>query len=504
MPKLTTILTVCAALSCGTGFSQPLLTGLAPQRASRQQLLNYYSGADREQKADLKAELYNIISDHTRIGYSGLWAAYEKVDYVEGDKNSSGQYRVFDYYSDNVRYFLGNGNAVSSMNKEHVAPQSWWGGGTSINVGNDLIQVIPSDASANNAKSNFALGVATSSVKVVNNRVTVGKDKNGYSVFEPCDEYKGDFARIYLYVAVCYPDVNWESSVSGTEVAFRKEAYPTLKSNFQKLLLQWNRQDPVCDWEITRNERAYGVQGNRNPFVDYPQLAEYIWGDSIDYAWNLQTAVPNTLVIDPVDPVDPIDPVDPVDPVDPIDPIDPGTTVIALNEDFSSITTGNNTNSSGSSIAWSGNDNVPTVNAAYQAGGAVKLGTGSKTGSMTTAAIAAEAGDKITVEIDVKGWTSVEGDLTVTLTGAPSQQVSYTATMNSPFETVSVTFDNIPQANPQLTITTTQKRCFIDALRIYRHVPAEEPEELLPGDLDGDQQITVEDIKLLLRHYLGL
>lgn len=45
------------------------------------------------------------------------------------------------------------------------------------------------------------------------------------------------------------------------------------------MLLQWHCQDPVSPKETTRNEKVYSIQGNRNPFIDYPQLAEYIWGD---------------------------------------------------------------------------------------------------------------------------------------------------------------------------------------------------------------------------------
>ena len=48
-----------------------------------------------------------------------------------------------------------------------------------------------------------------------------------------------------------------------------------------KLLLQWSRQDPVSEKERTRNEKVYAIQGNRNPFIDYPELVEYIWGDSV-------------------------------------------------------------------------------------------------------------------------------------------------------------------------------------------------------------------------------
>ena len=199
----------------------------------------YYQSIDGKKKEALKSALHDVIAPHTKIKYNDLWSAYEKVDYVVGKKNSAGHYQVFDYYSDEIFYFAGNGNAVSGMNKEHVAPQSWWGGGTGINVGCDLFQVIPSQATANSAKSNYCLGVVSGAVSYPksnqsNTRMRTGHNANGKMVFEPCDEYKGDFARIYFYVAVCYPDVAWENSISGTEVAFTKQDYPTLKASFQE------------------------------------------------------------------------------------------------------------------------------------------------------------------------------------------------------------------------------------------------------------------------------
>ena len=245
----------------------------------------YYDAADGKKKAALKAAMYAIISPHTKLGYDNLWAAYEKVDYLPAT-NSQGRHQVMDYYSDEVYYFTGNGSAVSGMNKEHVAPQSWWGKGTSIAVGNDLFQVIPSDERANNAKGNYPLGEVTGTVSYSNPRMKTGRDANGDLVFEPCNEYKGDFARIFFYVATCYPDVNWQNR-SDVNVSFRKEDYPTLKEDILPMLLRWSKNDPVCEWEITRNERAYGEQGNRNPFIDFPNLAEYIWGDSIDYAFSI-------------------------------------------------------------------------------------------------------------------------------------------------------------------------------------------------------------------------
>ncbi len=250
----------------------------------------YYSAANGKKKAALKAAMYSIISNHTELGYNNLWKSYEKVDYLPAT-NSQGRHQVMDYYSDEVHYFVGNGSAVSGMNKEHVAPQSWWIGGTGVAVGNDLIQVIPSESKANSKKSNYPLGVVTGSVSypssgTFNTRMKTGQDKNGKLVFEPCDEYKGDFARIYFYVATCYPNVDWQNR-SDVNVSFRKEDYPTIKEDILPMLLEWSRNDPVCEWEITRNDRAYKEQQNRNPFVDFPYLAEYIWGDSINFAFNV-------------------------------------------------------------------------------------------------------------------------------------------------------------------------------------------------------------------------
>ena len=267
-----------------------LLSFLLPFLASAGIPEGYYDAANGKKKAELKAALYNVISNHKELGYGNLWTYYEKVDYLPAT-NSQGKHQVMDYYSDQVYYFAGNGTAVNGMNKEHVAPQSWWTGGTSVAVGNDLIQVIPSDSKANNAKANYPLGVVTGAVSypssgTSNTRMKTGKDASGKMVFEPCDEYKGDFARIYFYVATCYPDVNWQNRTD-VNVSFRQEDYPTIKADILPMLLEWSKNDPVCEWEITRNERVYGEQLNRNPFVDFPNLAEYIWGDSVDFEFNV-------------------------------------------------------------------------------------------------------------------------------------------------------------------------------------------------------------------------
>ncbi|MBP3829769.1 MAG: endonuclease [Bacteroidaceae bacterium] len=277
--------------------------------ALAQDINSYYRKANGKTCVELKAALKTIIANHTKLGYGNLWAAYEQVDYIEGDTNADGHYRVFDYYSDKTFYFNGDSSSVSGMNKEHVVPKSWWGGSTSIPVGNDLIQVIPSEAKANIAKQNYPLGVVVGTPSFPNSnsdpntRVKTGQDANGDMVFEPCDENKGDFARIYFYVATCYPDVAWEERTDAI-VSFVQEDYPTFKSqDFVDMLLQWHRQDPVDEWEQTRINRVYEVQKNRNPFVDFPELAEYIWGDKMSEVFTIDVSggddeEPSTLIFD--------------------------------------------------------------------------------------------------------------------------------------------------------------------------------------------------------------
>ena len=438
---------------------------LSALTASAQVSKDYYEAIDQLSGANLKRVLGTIINRKEKDleSYKKLFVSYEKVDYIEGKKNSAGQYQVFDYYSNEVHYFTGTGDAPSGMNKEHTVPQSWWTGDTGCY--NDIFQVLPSDSKANSSKGNYPLGIVTGSVSYSNPRMKTGKGSDGKMVFEPADEYKGDFARIYFYVATAYPDAQWQNR-SDVNVAMKKEAYPTLKAEFQSLLLKWNEQDPVSEWEMTRQERAYNVQKNRNPFIDYPDLANYIWGSKKNTPFDLATA--ELHVITPSDPVDPVEPDDPVDPVDPVIVGDFTKGALLFQETFAACSEGNSTNSSAASKTWNGNSQITSVAAGYQAGGAVKLGTSSKSGGITTCSIN-YAGGPMIVEIDVKGWSSIEGQLVVNV-GSQSQTVAYTHTMSDGFETLTLIFNNVP-ANPSIDVQTTVKRCYIDDLRAYVGVP---------------------------------
>ena len=245
----------------------------------------YYTQVDGVQGgAALKTALYELIKNHKKISYGSgegrTWGAFYTTDAVV----DNGQRRVLDMYSNEKRYFESKGTTVDGMNIEHSVAKSWWGG-TKNNAYCDIHHLNPSDQNANIRKSNFPLGELTS-VSWENGVTFVGKaniDGSSMNAYEPCDEYKGDFARVFMYMFTCYQDLTWEY----TWMNYEKSTYPTLKPWAVEMLLKWHKQDPVSEKEVNRNNAVYAVQGNRNPYIDYPQLADYVWGDSINYVFHL-------------------------------------------------------------------------------------------------------------------------------------------------------------------------------------------------------------------------
>lgn len=139
-------------------------------------------------------------------------------------------------------------------------------------------------------------------------------------------------------------------------------------------------------------------------------------------------------------------------------------------EDFASITTGNSTNTAGSSSPWSGNTNFTSVSDAYQAGGAVRLGASANSGFITSRVINLSSNSgSFTVTYKVKGWTTSEGNIRVTV-GSVSQTNSYVAVMADAFETKTLNFTN-GTTNSMVKFETTSKRAFIDDVVVNSSAP---------------------------------
>ena len=290
--------------------------------ANDAELSTYYKAAHNKKAADLKTALYGIIHSHTNIGYDGLLTAYKT-----SDRRSDGYLR--DWYSNVTDYVIGGSAENASYkkegdgyNREHTVPQSWFGSGE---MKSDLVQVVPTDGYVNNRRGNFPFGENQGETYSSANKYSkVGTSTvSGFSgqCFEPNDEIKGDIARIYFYVLACYENLHPSWTGGTASQVFDGKKYPGLKDWAMNMFLRWARQDPVDDVERARNEVVYQIQKNRNPFVDYPSLCEYVWGDSTTYAFDVTAPHGQDSILIPDDQEDPNNP-DPEDPDDP-DPEDP-------------------------------------------------------------------------------------------------------------------------------------------------------------------------------------
>ncbi len=143
----------------------------------------------------------------------------------------------------------------------------------------------------------------------------------------------------------------------------------------------------------------------------------------------------------------------------------PTEPVVVFLEDFAEITTGNSTDTkSGSNTAWNGNENFPSFENVYMAGGAIRIGKSKGFGSIISRKLNLSSPFKVTVK--VKGWTTVEGKLVITV-GTQTQEIVYTQTVSDDFGEYSVDF-NAETDNSAVKIATSAKRAFIDEVKITK------------------------------------
>ncbi len=245
----------------------------------------YYNAAQNKTGQALLTALYNIIKSHTKLSYGDVLSFMQTKDLDENN-------HIIDMYSTAVYGPDDNGSSASNVgegwNREHSLPKSWFGGSSSHPGYTDLFHLYPTDIRVNGQRSSFPFGVCANGTRLSNGGI-VAKGKlgastySGYSgtVFEPDDEYKGDFARSYFYMATCYNDeiAKWtQGNLGGT-------SYPVFSTWTLQMLLEWHRLDPVSQKEITRNNNIHDKQGNRNPYIDYPELVEYVWGNMVGTNW---------------------------------------------------------------------------------------------------------------------------------------------------------------------------------------------------------------------------
>lgn len=277
----------------------------------------YYQGADGKMGAELKTALFQIISPHEVQSYTpGVWEAINSYDIRPDGK-------IWDIYS-GISNFTPKKDQDKGAdideegvvyNREHALPKSWFNEGstaTDYPMYTDLHHLFPTDRAVNFMRSNYPYG------EVDKSKTPTKQSEGGFSkfgicdpsigytvvngkprVFEPNDEYKGDLARVYFYMATCYEayktgggkdrsPMDWDH---GEKTMLDGTVFPFFKPWALAMLLRWAQQDPISEKEINRNEAIYGIQKNRNPFVDYPGLEQYIWGMSADVAFSYDNYV---------------------------------------------------------------------------------------------------------------------------------------------------------------------------------------------------------------------
>lgn len=222
------------------------------------ELNSYYDDIDMSLRGDeLKLALRELItiSHRTIITYNDL---RYKLPITDGDGNGN---IILLYSRKSVSSKWDQGH---TWNREHVWPQSlgWF---NEEGAGADIHHIRPTSNSANSSRGNKPYGEVENREyykKLLSDNTLYGYANS--KIFEPIDEIKGDVARIIFYLLVRYPEAD---KYNVTAVASSME-----------MLLKWNAQDPVDDYERQRNEKAFELQGNCNPFIDNSEFAEMIFG----------------------------------------------------------------------------------------------------------------------------------------------------------------------------------------------------------------------------------
>lgn len=279
-------------------------------------LTSYYANADGKSGSTLRSALSTIISSNKGSGSAHNVVSYDNIKYLlrYADTENADGTNLIDIYtpcsfdvSGGITWSgscSGATNVGCGLNREHTIPQSWFDKASPMV--SDAFHVYSCDAASNGHRGDYYYGETSNGTSYTGSNCnesgklgtsswtssgsyTVGSTQytttGTYSgtVYEPMDEFKGDIARGFFYMATRYASAcsSWGEmfgSVNG------------LTQYTVDLMLKWHRQDPVSEKELIRNEVIYGdttynkaggsyYQGNRNPFIDYPELVEYIWGN---------------------------------------------------------------------------------------------------------------------------------------------------------------------------------------------------------------------------------
>lgn len=267
-------------------MKKTLLLLLFPVISFAQIPTNYYDTAENTLDADLKYELNQIIDNHTIFTYTSsstdVWDILK-----ETDRDPNNPDNVIMLYSGVSINAAQEYNSNNGWTREHVWAKSRGDFGTARGPGTDVHALRPLDSRTNSIRNNRGFDNCTNCEIVYDkwgNATGSFKDFNDWS-FEPRPEVKGDVARMLFYMAVRYEGYDGYVDLELSETILPNTDKSPLHG-ILSTLLEWHRNDPVDAWEENRNDIIYyNYQNNRNPFIDHPELAEYIWGDKTGVVW---------------------------------------------------------------------------------------------------------------------------------------------------------------------------------------------------------------------------
>jgi hypothetical protein len=246
--------------------------------------LGYYSSLEGLSGAALKQALQDIIANPSVVrvhNYDDVWDILKT-----SDQNPENSNQVWLIYTETPRskidLQLGNSN-VGKWNREHIYCQSRGG----FSTGTDYLTPFSDGITiwtATTGANDIGAGVCDAHhIRAVDGQENSSRNNRNYGVdyngpiATPTTTWKGDVARACFYMAVRYDGLN---VVNGN---------PNENSIGQigdlATLLTWNQTDPRDDFEMNRNNYIYTWQVNRNPFIDYPNLADYVFGSNFGQTW---------------------------------------------------------------------------------------------------------------------------------------------------------------------------------------------------------------------------
>ena len=229
---------------------------------------DYYTGINLSDTGEtLKNNLSVLITSTQTVNLSytpGVWDALQQTDLDPTNNNNVLLLYGYDdsdnnYVTDRTRSKDLNGGNQGDWNREHTYPRSLGNPNLgSTGPGSDAHHLRSTDVSMNSNRGNLPFGDG------------VGNAGNVSGSWYPGDEWKGDVARMMMYMYLRY-GTQCLPAVVGTGT---QNYHPDMMDIF----LEWNAEDPVSTYEINRNVLLEGIQGNRNPFIDNPAFATAIWG----------------------------------------------------------------------------------------------------------------------------------------------------------------------------------------------------------------------------------